>query len=177
MAARAVRRMYRIPIAKTIPMPGATQGLEGAVFCFQPLAESGLGSLAEALLNSALIPHVVAQGGRLVAISFDQGGQEFSGRIPDVVIVQAERRAAGCAAAANRRKAFDTVAVDVARVGVFVPHPLRRAIDDFSDHYLDAVLPFEFHHAVIVAPVVPARRVLNRRPHGPWAQGVAAPVR
>ena len=141
-------------------------------FAFSHCAELGLRGPAIALLHVPLVPHVVAQGGGLIAIALDQGGQKLPRLRQDVVIIQTKRRAAGRAAAANRGKALGAVAVDVARVRIFVPHPLRRAIDDFGDDHLDVVLAFEFHHPVVIAPVVPARRVLDRRPHEPVAEDV-----
>ena len=82
IAAGAVRRMHRFPVAVAVAVPGAAQGFDGAVFCFQPLAEFGLGGPAKALLHVPLVPHVVAQSGGLIAISLDQRGQELPGLRP-----------------------------------------------------------------------------------------------
>ena len=62
----------------------------------------------------------------------------------------------------------------MARVRVLVPHPLRRAVDDFGDHHFDVILAFEFHHPVVVAPVVFTRRVLDGCPHEPMAENIHA---
>ena len=70
------------------------------------------------------------------------------------------------------RETLGSVAVDLACVGAFIPHPLRRPGDHFRDDGSDMVLAFELNHTVIVAPVIAARRVLDRRPHKPVAHDV-----
>src|ERR1019366_6294781 len=95
VAARAVWRGHRFPVAVTVPVPGAAEGFDGAVFGFQPLAKLGLGGWAIAFLNSPFVPHVVAQSGGLSAISLHQSGQEFPGLAQDIVIIQTKGRAWG----------------------------------------------------------------------------------
>ncbi len=51
------------------------------------------------------------------------------------------------------------------------------AVIEFGDHDLDSVLRGEVHHAVVIAPVVFARRHFDRRPHEPVAEGVHADAR
>ena len=62
----------------------------------------------------------------------------------------------------------------MAGVGIAVPHPLGRAGDVFGDHRLDPVLPLELDHAVVVAPIVLARRVFDRGPQEPVAEDIDA---
>src|SRR5207237_4766323 len=82
--------------------------------------------------------------------------------------------AAGGAATADGRIALGAGGIDVARVRVLVPHPFRSAVDDFGDHDFDVILTLEFHHPVVVAPVVFARRVFDGGPHEPMAEDVHA---
>src|SRR5450759_1389591 len=122
VAARAAGRMYRFPGAEAVTVPGAAQGVECAVFLFQPFAELRLGSPAKAFLSSPLVPHVITQRGGLIAIALDQGGQELPGLAQDIFVIQAKGSAAGCATAANGGKALGTVAADVPRMGLSLIH-------------------------------------------------------
>jgi len=81
---------------------------------------------AIALLHSAFVPHVVAQSGGVVAIALHQRGQELLGLGADIFIVQTEGRAAGGAAGIDGGKGLGTVARNVSRLRILVPHPLRR---------------------------------------------------
>jgi hypothetical protein len=123
-------------------MPREAKSFDCPVFGFQPRAKLGLRGGAKAFLRVALVPHVVAQGGGLVAISLDESRQELPGLTQHIVIVQTKRRATSRATAANGREAPGSVAVDLARVRVFIPHPLRRAGDHFRDDRSDMVLAF-----------------------------------
>ena len=60
----------------------------------------------------------------------------------------------------------------MARLRVLVPHPFRRGVDQFRNHHFDVILALQFQHSVIVAPVIFAGRILNRRPHEPVAENV-----
>ena len=177
IATSAVRRMHRGPVTETIAMPGATQGLDGSVFGFQPLAELGLGSGTIAFLHPALVPHVITEYGRISAITLHHRSEEFFRVAADFFIVETHGRAAGRAAAADGGKVLAPLDVDAAALGIFVPHPLRRPISDFGDHHLDMVLAFQFHHAVIVAPVIFTWRIFDRRPHEPVAEDVHSHLR
>jgi hypothetical protein len=174
VAAIAVRRVNRFPVTEAVTVPGTTERLDCAVFRFQPLAELGLRRWAIAFLHAPLVPHIVAQHGWIAAVALDQSGQEFSGLATDIFVIQAKRRTAGGATAAGGRIGLLAVAPNMTCLGVFVPHPLGRARDDFPNDDLDLVLPFEFHHTVIVPPVILARRVFDRGPHEPVTENVDA---
>ena len=178
VAARAMRRVHGFPSGEAVAVPGAAEGLDGAVFGFQPLAEPGLGGRAIALLHAALVPHVVAQGRGVVAIALHQRGQELLGPAADIFIIQTEGGAAGGAAGIDGGEGFGTVGRDVAGLRILVPHPFGRAGgDEFGDDHLDVVLGFEFHHAVVVAPIVLARRSLDGGPHEPVTEDVDTQLR
>src|SRR4051794_2207009 len=94
--------MHRCPVAQTVAMPGAAQGLDRAVLCFEPFTELGLRCRAETLLYGAFVPHIVAIHGGIVTIALDECRQEFSGLTFHFLIVKTQRRATGGATAADR---------------------------------------------------------------------------
>ena len=114
----------------------------------------------------------------MIAISLDQRDQKRFGSSADFGVIETQSgKATGGAAATDA--AVEHAAIAPAKPGlrVFVEHPFGRGGDEFRKHDLDAVLRGEVHHAVVVAPVVLARRDLDGAPHDPMAKGVHADAR
>ena len=114
----------------------------------------------------------------MVAVVLHQRDEKLLRRGVYFGVVEAESgESAGGAAAADAAVDYRAVARQVAGVRIFVEHPLRRGGDEFRDHDFDAVLRGQIHHAVIIAPVVFARRDFDGGPHEPMAERVHANAR
>ena len=101
--------------------------------------------------------------------------EKLLGRGADFGVIEAQSgESAGGAAAADAAVHHAAVAPAIARVRILVKDPLRRGGDELRDHYFDAVLRREIHHAVVIAPVVLARRDFDGAPHEPVAESVHA---
>src|SRR5207248_5495615 len=98
-------------------MPGASEVLNRPVFCLQPGAKLGLRRRTIALLNSALVPEIIPQRGRLIAITLHQGREELLRLAPNILVVQTQGRTAGRATAADGGIALTAAAIDVACTG------------------------------------------------------------
>ncbi len=131
--------------------------------------------LGHAELAGRLVPHVVAEQGGVVAIAFDQGGDEPANRIADIVIVEAKPRASTGLAAGRNGTVLDLARIrHEPRGGEGLEGPLRRRIVDDADNRFQAVLGGQVKLQVVVRPVVGAGRDLYGGPHEPVPQNTEA---
>ena len=184
IACKSWRRLYLIPRFVAVAMPDVFEMFERIVFFSEPFAELVPGGIAEAVHplrgttpRRVLVPEIVSEQPRMIAVAFDQCGQEILSAGMDIRVVKAEPRiAAGFAACRNC--ALDDVAIvgTKTRMRIFLERPLRSTCDHLGDDDLDVIFGGEVEHLVVAIPVIFAGRSLDDRPHEPMPEGIHADV-
>jgi len=173
-------RFHVIPRSVAVAMPHAGNLIEARITMLEPLTKLSFGRVAitihlrrRAAIVCVLIPQVVAEKSRMIAVTLDEGDEKLLRLGAHFGIIEAQSgEAAGRAAAANAAIHNVSLAVLVSGPGPLAVCPLGRIRNQFRNHHLDPVLRRQIHHPVVIAPVVLARRGFDGAPHEPVPERV-----